>query len=1124
MILVPVAMFYILRFGVKIFKECVRKGQIRHYHKDKYTVLRMRVPRDNEKGPLVMEQIFASLYGVFKKPKLRKVLMGFGQDKFSFEIANVEGRINFYVHVSKRLKKMVEGQFYAQYPGVEIEEVEDYLVDADMELAQRKEVGNNGSTSSPSSNELMRVEDKPLAEKDEYSSFSQVSSIEDAVVAEMKMYGTHLWPVKTYKEFVTTEDKTIVDPLSSLTTAISNLNNPTDKASIQFVVRPEHHYWQKFGWKLYSDFFIKGYFKSPYWFLEWFLKFYLVNSWAYHVLIWVPVKAMKLVWRVLGRVKPIENISLLEKQEVGFAYWEIPKKKLTTLGFQVDIRLFYQPVNKDVSGAYHKVKEMAAGFNQFQYPYVNGFGVARMSQDKELIRRFRERDFYQKMILGIDELATIFHLPIESLETPNIQWVLSKKLEPPVDLPTPEKFGKEVTVMGRTNFRGRDSFFGIKEVDRRRHVYVIGKTGMGKSTLLENMIYSDIQNGKGVAVIDPHGDLADYVMSIIPSHRINDVVVFNPSDRDYPVSFNMLECDSSEQRNLVASGLLGVFKKMYAESWGPRLEHILRNTILALTEYPGATMLGILRMLSDKVYRDKVIEKITDPVVKSFWVDEFGKMNDKFRTEAIAPIQNKVGQFLSSSLIRNILGQPKSSIDVRFAMDTKKIIIVNLSKGKIGEDNSALLGAMLVTKFQLDAMSRADIPESQRTDFYLYVDEFQNFATESFATILSEARKYKLNLTMANQYIEQMPEEVQAAVFGNVGSLFTFQVGYTDADYIAKQFGDEEMTNDVLSLEKYTGYFRLLIDNMPSKPFSVATLPSPPAINDEEMINKVLKVSRERYSAERLVVEDRIQRWSETAQKSLADSKKLPPGAVAEDDVRHEKNKGEFEEAIKDAGLEFKLIPKESYEAMGIDKATNEHIYIFQIPNSKSQIQNQVFCFSSLDPQGNCFKKKRSEMIRFFEQDEKKMFNPVGRKVAKTSFWKHYLREALEDFGGKEYELPKDVPVNEDYDYRHAGNKKEVEKILEDCKIKFEAVERNNYDKYGIVKGVNEVVYLITNGKNEGMLFYSTIDPQGNIFRKKKFDSFKLLEVGGRNKEPVVKKEIERDGRWKKALRKELQN
>jgi hypothetical protein len=860
-----------------------------------------------------------------------------------------------------------------------------------------------------------------------------------------------------------------------------------------------------------------------------------VNSWAYQAIIYVPTLLLKLLWLMLGRVKPIETVSSVEKQEVGFAFWEVPKRKLTTLGFQTDIRLMYWPSNKDVNGAYNKVRELAAGFNQFQYPYVNGFAIKSIGQDKELLRRFVERDFYSKFILGIDELASIYHLPLLSVKTPNIDWVLSKKLEPPVDLPTPEKYGEDVTIMGKTNYRGSERLFGIKGIDRRRHVYIIGKTGMGKSTLLENMVYSDIKNGKGVAVIDPHGDLADYVTSVIPANRVNDVILFNPADVEFPISFNMLECANPEQRNLVASGLLGVFKKMYADSWGPRLEHILRNTILALTEYPGATMLGILKMLVDPVYREKVVEKVTDPVVKSFWIDEFGRMDQKFKTEAIAPIQNKVGQFLSSPLIRNILGQPKSSLNIRFAMDSKKIIIVNLSKGKIGEDNSALLGAMLVTKFQLDAMSRADIKESEREDFYLYVDEFQNFATESFATILSEARKYKLNLTMANQYIAQMPEEVQEAVFGNVGSIFSFQVGYDDAEYMAKQFADEDMVNDIVSLEKYTGYFRMLVDNMPSKPFSVRTLASPASDVSEELVQKIYKVSRERYTTSRREVEDKIQRWSESNQKALADSKKLPAGAVQEDDIRHAKNKDEFEQIMTEAGLKFTLIPKESYEAMGVDKDTNEHVYLIQdsTPDQvrgKIQDLNKIFCFSSLDPQGNCFKKKMSEMIRFFEQDEKtKLFTPIGRKVAKTSFWKHYLREALEEFGGKAYDLPKDVPVNEDYDYRHAGNKKEFEAVMTEAGLKFTFIPRETYEKYGISKSVNEDTYLIANegkvasDKSEGKLLYSSVDPQGGIFRKKKFDSFRIVQPGDKNTEAKVLKEIERDGRWKKTLKKELE-
>src|SRR3989339_1331963 len=308
---------------------------------------------------------------------------------------------------------------------------------------------------------------------------------------------------------------------------------------------------------------------------------------------------------------------------------------------------------------------------------------------------------------------------------------------------------EEITIFAQTNFRNQLQKFGIKIDDRRRHMYLLGKTGMGKSVTLENMIIQDIKMGKGVAVVDPHGELVEKVIKFIPSDRINDVVYFNPSDIEYPIAFNVLEQVSPEYRHLVASGLLGVFKKIWADSWGPRLEYVLNNAIMALLEYPGSTLLGIMRMLTDKTFRKKVITKITDPVVKSFWIDEYSKYPDRFQAEAIAPIQNKVGRFLSSAMMRNIVGQVKSSIDLRKIMDEKKIMLLDLSKGRIGEDNSALLGAMIITKLQLAAMSRVNIPEEERKDFYLYIDEFQNFSTESFANILSEARKYRLNLIMA---------------------------------------------------------------------------------------------------------------------------------------------------------------------------------------------------------------------------------------------------------------------------------------------------------------------------------------------------------------------------------------
>ncbi len=455
-----------------------------------------------------------------------------------------------------------------------------------------------------------------------------------------------------------------------------------------------------------------------------------------------------------------------------------------------------------------------------------------------------------------------------------------------------------IVPFAETSYRNHNRRFGIKLTDRRQHVYIIGKTGMGKSVVLENMITADIRNGHGLAVVDPHGDLVQKIVDIIPTHRINDIIYFNPADIDYPIAFNVLESVDPRYRHLVASGLVGVFKKIWADSWGPRLEYILRNAILSLLEYPGSTLLGITRILVDKKYRRKVLEKVTDPVVRSFWLDEYDNYNEKFRVEAVSPIQNKIGQFLSSSIIRNIVGQPRSSIDVRDIMDNQKILLLDLAKGKMGEDNSALLGAMMITKLQLAAMSRIDIPESQRRDFFLYVDEFQNFITESFANILSEARKYRLNLILAHQYIEQLGDVVKAAVFGNVGTIICFRVGAEDAEFLEKEFEPVFVQNDLVNLPRYNVYLRLMIDGITSDPFSARTLP--PIAQLTHNREKIIKVSRERYGSEREEVESKILRWTgveemfqETAQ---AESKSL----AAEDKIykANIKSKSRMEESL----------------------------------------------------------------------------------------------------------------------------------------------------------------------------------------------------------------------------------
>lgn len=426
----------------------------------------------------------------------------------------------------------------------------------------------------------------------------------------------------------------------------------------------------------------------------------------------------------------------------------------------------------------------------------------------------------------------------------------------------------QVTYFAETDSRNKRVSFGIRERDRDRHVYVIGKTGMGKSTLLENMAIQDIKNGNGMAFIDPHGKTADLLLEYVPQERIKDVIYFAPFDTENPVSFNVMEDVGVNKRHLVANGLMSAFKKIWVDAWSARMEYILSNILLALLEYPDSTLVGVNRMLADKDYRKKVVENIKDPSVKSFWVDEFAKYGDRYMQEAGAAIQNKIGQFISNPLVRNIIGQPKSSFDVRDVMDNKKILIINLSKGRVGETNANLLGSMIITKLYLGALSRADASESKLKNlppFYLYVDEFQSFANESFADILSEARKYKLSLTIAHQYVEQMSEEVRAAVFGNVGTMIAFRVGALDAELLEKEFSPVFTAEDVVNLGFAQIYLKLMIDGVSSQPFSATTLP-PIKKADVNFRDDIIEHSRKTFAAPRVLVEEAIKKWHEPVQ------------------------------------------------------------------------------------------------------------------------------------------------------------------------------------------------------------------------------------------------------------------
>lgn len=475
-------------------------------------------------------------------------------------------------------------------------------------------------------------------------------------------------------------------------------------------------------------------------------------------------------------------------------------------------------------------------------------------QKSKLYKRMFERKttyFERKnQILNAQEMASMWHpagLALAGIK--NISWGKTLAGEPPENIPTAINMSDEekkgVNFFGVTEFKNQNTIFGIKDIDRRKHVYIMGKTGAGKSTLIANMAIDDIRKDRGIGIIDPHGDLTETVLDFIPKRRLNDVVYLEPFDTERPFSLNVLEIKNKQHKDLIASGIVGIFSKIYADSWGPRLEYILRNTIFSLLEIPGTTLIDALRILSDKSYRDKVIPNIQDPVIRSFWQQEFDKMTDKLRVEAISPIQNKVGQFVSSKMIRNIIGSPKSTIDLEEIMNGKKILLLNLSQGKLGEDNASLLGAMIITQIQLAAMNRAFMKEEDRQDFFLYVDEFQNFATSSFIKILSEARKYRLAITLANQYIDQLDVTIQKAIFGNAGTLISFVTGAGDAALLQQEYAGIYSQNDLVSLGKHEIVLKLSIDNMTSSPFAAKTLPLPSLKNDNR--ETIIRMSKERY-------------------------------------------------------------------------------------------------------------------------------------------------------------------------------------------------------------------------------------------------------------------------------------
>jgi len=559
-------------------------------------------------------------------------------------------------------------------------------------------------------------------------------------------------------------------------------------------------------------------------------------------------------WQATGSSVVRKGIVLPDGRFTAHPQQRLIEQKISHPGFRTAIRLLAGSPDKAKSNAL--LLRLAGSFGGMALGEGNAFSLAKPAfwQEKKFLRSifgYRPDFFPGNQILNTLELATIYHLPSAPLsKIKNIAWGTKLTGEPPDNLPialgASEEEKRRINFFGRTEFKNKLATFGIKKEDRGRHVYIIGKTGTGKSTLIANMAINDMRNREGLAVVDPHGDLSEILLDFIPSFRLNDVCYLDPSDRDHPFYLNPLEVKETEHRELVASGIVAIFYKLYAYSWGPRLEYILRNAILTLLSKPNSTLVEVPELLTNKSFRQKVVEKIADPVLRNFWTQEFAQMSERLMAEAISPILNKVGQFVSSPMIREIIGHPHSTVDLEEIMDKGKILILNLSQGKIGEDNAALLGAMFITKMQLAAMGRVKIPEKERRDFYLYVDEFQNFATSSFIKILSEARKYRLNLTLANQYIAQVPEEVQKAIFGNCGTLISFLVGAEDSRILSREFGGIYKEEELVSLGNYQVICKMAIENLTSRPFYAFTLPLPRSRNQNRQ--KVLRLSQERYT------------------------------------------------------------------------------------------------------------------------------------------------------------------------------------------------------------------------------------------------------------------------------------
>ncbi len=729
-------------------------------------LLLLQVPRTNEKKALAAEQMLASLHGLLTLPAT-SAWQEATRERISFEIAVINKRIGFYVWVPKYLKDFVAEQIYAQYPTVQISEVEDY---------------------------------------------SSQATHETTLTTDLQMNVSEVLPIKMFQSFD-------VDPLAAITATLAKFEDE-EEAWVQLIMRPASSQWQK-----KSESYLKG------------IKSGKTKTTGMLQALWAPPEA----------TTTAKQLTEYEQTRATGA-----QEKSQKLAFEAVLRIVYRGNASDTQ-ARLRMQSIIASYKQFNTTYLNGFEQGRLISTDAIPDSFADREFGKtRYTLNIEEVATLYHLPHTNVETPFILWASSQTAEPPANLPIATPGRTDISPIAMTHFRGHDTAFGLPRSDRGRHLYIIGQTGVGKSGLLELLTISDVYSPFGFAIIDPHGDYAQNILTRIPPERAKDVIYFNAADTDFPIAFNPMEVYDPKLKNHTCSELIGVLKRMF-ESWGPRLEYILRYTILALLDFPNATMLDITRMLTDKAFRKHVLSFVGDPVVLNFWNIEFASWNDKFAAEAVAPVLNKVGAFTANPLVRNIIGQPKSSFNIRQIMDERKILIINLSRGLVGEDNASLLGALIVTKIQMAAMSRADISIEERTPFYLYVDEFQNFATDSFATILSEARKYGLNLTVANQYTAQMLPQVKDAVFGNVGSIIAFRMSADDSKVMMRYFEPQFTDHDLVHMHNRHFVISMAIEGEKAGAFSAVSLNLPPLEKDNT--DFIVAESRQAYAHDLATVE-----------------------------------------------------------------------------------------------------------------------------------------------------------------------------------------------------------------------------------------------------------------------------